>query len=49
MPLYDFLCTDCKIEYEVKMPMANVDDPIKCPECGKELQKQIGSPFFVIK
>jgi putative FmdB family regulatory protein len=35
MPMYDFICHDCKVFFEKKYPMVKAPGRSKCPECGK--------------
>ena len=39
MPLYVFLCSYCEKGFELIIPLAQYDEPVKCKYCGKELQK----------
>ncbi len=42
MPLYEFVCTDCKIKFELRRSMKEIDDPAACPEChGVHTSRQI--------
>ncbi len=41
MPLHDYRCT-CGWEGEALVPLAKLDDPKICPECGKETERLIG-------
>lgn len=36
MPNYDFTCQSCKHEFTANVPIAKRDDPVQCPECGKD-------------
>lgn len=35
MPIYDFVCHDCKIYFEKEYSMKSAPARSKCPECGK--------------
>ena len=41
MPIYEYYCEDCQVEYELTRPMSKMDDPAPCATCGKEGQRQI--------
>ena len=42
MPTYDYLCESCGYKFE-KFQKMN-DDPLKkCPKCGKEVKRLIGT------
>ncbi len=34
MPLFRYLCADCRNEFELLQP--RFDSPAKCPDCGSE-------------
>jgi putative FmdB family regulatory protein len=34
MPLYDYHCTDCDTDFEVRKHMAEIDNPAHCPVCN---------------
>jgi len=47
MPTYDYLCESCGYKFE-KFQKMN-DDPLKkCPKCGKEVKRLIGTGMGVI-
>lgn len=35
MPMYDFICHECKVLFEKKYSMVKAPSKSKCPECGK--------------
>jgi len=41
MPIYEYLCPKCKIEFEVKRPFGEADKPAMCPKCNCEAQRLI--------
>ena len=43
MALYEYLCSSCGTRTEKRMPMSDVVQRIKCPKCGKQAAKTIGS------
>lgn len=48
MPTYDYLCTECGNEFEVRQRMTDL--PVKtCEKCGGEVTKLISSGSFVLK
>ena len=54
MPLYQFSCTDkkcakAKMVMEFIVPLSMHDSEVKCPKCGKPLEKMLSAPFFKIK
>ena len=36
MPIYEYVCLDCKKEYEILRSFDESNQPIKCDECGGE-------------
>lgn len=34
MPTYAYLCQACATDYEERRPLAQIDAPSRCPECG---------------
>ena len=42
MPYYEYVCSDCNADFELKCAMKEIDDPAECPEChGKHVARQI--------
>lgn len=46
MPLYEYLCPECETTFERLRPMAQADDPVRCPE-GHEGSRRLISVFAV--
>lgn len=46
MPIYEYVCMDCKKEYEVLRSFSEADKPIACQECGGENVKRKLSLFY---
>ncbi len=40
MPIYEYICLDCKKEYEILRSFNEADEPIDCDECGSENVKR---------
>ena len=36
MPIYEYICLDCKTRFEVIRPMKDADAPIMCKECESQ-------------
>ena len=36
MPIYEYRCPKCRIEFELMRPMSEVNKPALCPQCGTE-------------
>jgi putative FmdB family regulatory protein len=39
MPIYEYICTMCKTEFELLRPFAEADASAVCPKCKSEAQK----------
>ena len=49
MPIYDYECLDCKLQFEVEAKMSD-SPPTGCPTCSKaNLRKMISRTSFVLK
>jgi putative FmdB family regulatory protein len=46
MPIYEYVCQDCKKEFESIRPMSQADEPIPCAVCGAQHTKRKLSRFF---
>lgn len=46
MPIYEYLCQDCKNECEVIRPISQADDPLPCAACGGKHTKRQLSLFY---
>lgn len=50
MPLYEFVCLDCRHRFEVLRGFGHADDGVCCPICqGQEVRRLISSFFSVSK
>ena len=49
MPIYDFRCAECGMEFEVSRPRGDAGNPAYCPLDGKEAQRIFSSMGFVVK
>ena len=39
MPIYEYICTQCKTEFEMIRPFSEADKPAVCPKCNTEARK----------
>lgn len=46
MPLYEYVCLDCKIRFDVLRPIKDADAPISCESCQSEHTSRAISVFF---
>ncbi len=48
MPLYEYCCTDCGIQFELRQKFS--DNPAtECPRCGGAVDKLISQTSFALK
>ncbi|MCI0475689.1 MAG: zinc ribbon domain-containing protein [Anaerolineales bacterium] len=42
MPTYEYICSDCKTNFELRRSIKQIDDPAACPKCrGNRVARQI--------
>ncbi len=46
MPLYEYLCIDCREKFEVLRPMGEADTPVDCTLCNSTNTSRTISVFF---
>lgn len=46
VPIYEYVCLDCKTRFDALRPMADADTPIGCKTCGSEHSARTLSVFF---
>jgi putative FmdB family regulatory protein len=46
MPLYEYLCHDCRTRFDALRSMKDADAPIACRECQGENTSRVISLFF---
>ena len=46
MPIYEYVCLDCKKEYEILRSFNEADKPVACNACGGENVKRKLSVFY---
>ena len=47
MPLYDFRCSSCDLDFEVSRSFATADEPALCPFCSRPAVRQVTLPMSV--
>ena len=45
MPLYEYQCKKCEKRFETLLSLRELDDPVKCPDCGSEETDRLLSTF----
>jgi putative FmdB family regulatory protein len=49
MPVYDYLCKDCKKRFEEVLTFSEHDkEDVKCPHCGSKNVEQEAAEFFAV-
>lgn len=51
MPVYDFVCHDCKVRTEVKLTFKEHDEKknsLPCPQCGKVMIQKVAPLRFTL-
>lgn len=41
MPIYEYLCTRCTLEFELRRSFGEADKPATCPKCNAKAQKLV--------
>ena len=49
MPLYDFRCPTCGLEFEVSRPIARATNPAFCPMDGAERERVFTMPMIFVR
>jgi putative FmdB family regulatory protein len=49
MPLYDFRCPKCDLQFEVSRPISRASEPAPCPVDGTEAQRVFTMPVTYMK
>ncbi|MDD5082624.1 MAG: zinc ribbon domain-containing protein [Dehalococcoidales bacterium] len=39
MPIYEYVCTDCGLKFEVLRPLTQTNGHTCCPDCGKNAER----------
>jgi putative FmdB family regulatory protein len=46
VPVYEYVCLDCRERFDALRPMAEADAPITCRSCGSQHSSRTLSVFF---
>ena len=46
MPIYEYVCLDCRDRFDALRTMREADAPIACAQCGSEHTSRLISVFF---
>ncbi|OGS45688.1 MAG: hypothetical protein A2539_08015 [Elusimicrobia bacterium RIFOXYD2_FULL_34_15] len=47
MPMYSYICNNCKLEFDLLIDSTNKNEKIKCEKCGSENTSRTFSSFAV--
>ena len=46
MPIYEYYCANCNVEYEAIRPASQADAPMPCKTCNEPGQRQLSTFSF---
>lgn len=46
MPIYEYLCHDCRHKFDVLRRMSQADEPLCCEKCASENCSRVISVFY---
>ena len=46
MPLYEYYCANCKVEFEALRSASQSDDPMACKTCDQHTERQLSTFSF---
>ncbi len=46
MPIYEYYCANCNVEFEALRPASRADEPVPCKTCGQPGQRQLSTFSF---
>ena len=46
MPVYEYYCEKCNLEYELIRPVSRIDEPAPCSKCGLPGQRMLSHFSF---
>ena len=49
MPVYEYYCESCNLEFELIRPVSKIDDPAPCATCKQNGQRQLSNFSFKSK
>ncbi len=48
MPVYEFVCRDCKKQFEIARPVSEHKDTVSCPGCGSQNVERTWSAVYAV-
>jgi len=49
MPIYDFHCPKCGLDFEVSRPFSRATEPAECPQDGEAAERVFTMPVSFVK
>ncbi len=49
MPIYEYLCPDCKHKFELVRPFSQATEAVRCPQCHSEAKRLLSTFAHHIK
>ena len=46
MPIYEYYCANCNLEYEAIRPASQADNPVPCKTCNQPGERQLSTFSF---
>ena len=46
MPIYEYYCAKCNVEFEALRPLSKADEPMACKTCNQPGQRQLSTFSF---
>ena len=46
MPIYEYYCANCNVEFEALRPASRSSDSVACKTCGVESERQLSTFSF---
>ncbi|MFC1900452.1 FmdB family zinc ribbon protein [Chloroflexota bacterium] len=43
MPIYEYVCTDCKEKFELLRPFSRADEEAECPQCDNTAERVLST------
>ena len=43
MPIYEYTCTDCSLDFELLRPFSQADEKAECPRCRKPAGRKLST------
>ena len=41
MPIYEYICSDCELKFELLRPLSQASEEASCPRCHKTAERKL--------